>query len=385
MADQDLTILDETKPDGNTEEVAVLDEYQRETRKKLKSWAGMEHDLVTGAHIIAHGALPGTAPEGKLFYHDDQRELLVASGGVWRSTLQPTFNYAVNGMFNQFTNIPTTSFPGWGLGGTTPNLIHQNFGLYSTDNVRLRAIVDFATLGQTVANNASPISPFSPWTYWRDKTVTFGALIRTTVANNAYLRITDGVTVNNSAYCPSDNVWRWITVTKRLSPVTTLLRIELVAVVVGANAFFCGVTLVEGHSCPHPLPPSWQGRQGTLHFGHPDIQPNTNIPWWYGTGGHGTAASAVQTFLPFDALARNLYVNSVADLGGGVLTANIEHAGVVTPLGATLTGAIHAGSYLGDGYIGAKTGGWSAKVTRNGGFGNAFFSSLTFDEVPSLP
>jgi hypothetical protein len=385
MADQDLTLLDETKPNGDTEEVAVLDEYQRETRRKLKAWAAVEHDPITGTHIIPHGSLPGIPPNGKLSYHDDQRELLISSGGAWRSTLQPTFNYVINGMFNQFTSFPTVTFPGWGLGGNAPTMIHQNNGVYSTDNVRLRAVVDFATLGQNVANNASLAAPFSPYTYWRDKTVTFGAFIRTTGVNGAYIRIYDGLTLTNSPFALSDNVWRWITVTKRIAPGTSLFRIELVTTAIGANAFFCGATLVEGHSCPHPLPPSWQGRQGTLRFGHSDIQPNTNTPWWYGTGGHGTAAAAVQTFLPFDALARNFYVNAVADVGAGTLTAQIEHSGVLTPLLVTLTSGMNEGSYVTDGYVGLKTGGWSAKVTRNGGFGNAFFSSLTFDEVPSLP
>lgn len=381
MADQDLTILNENLPNGDTEEVAVLDEYQRETRKKLKAWAAVEHDPVTGAHLIPHSATPGAATDGKVTYHDAQRELLIASGGLWRSVTQPTFNYLLNGMFQTWYTNPSVATLGWGLGGTTPNFIHQTGGLYGIDNVRMRAIVDFAALSQTVASNVTP-TVFGPYTYWRDKTVTFGCFVRTSIANSAYIRINDGISIANSAYAPSTNVWTWLTVTKRIDPAATILIVDLLAVVIGFNAFYCGATLVEGHSCPHPLPSGWHGRQGILHMGGPDIQPNTNTPWWYGVGGRATGSPLTQNFLPFNAVARNFFVNSVSDIGAGTFTAQIEHAGVLTPLLVSFTGANHAGSFLGDGYLGARTGGWSMKTTRNGGAANATFGSLTYEEAP---
>lgn len=51
----DLTTMDENKPDGATETVSVLDNYDRETRKNLKDWGGVEHQLVGGRHKIPFG------------------------------------------------------------------------------------------------------------------------------------------------------------------------------------------------------------------------------------------------------------------------------------------------------------------------------------------
>jgi hypothetical protein len=384
MADYDLTTLDETKPDGATEEVSVLDDYQRETRLKLKAWAGIEHDLVTGAHIIPYGAAPPIGT-GRLYYDTAQRELCVGDGVAARSVVQPTYNYLINGTFNQFWSNPTLTFSGWTFGGTNATLARVP-GFYANGSARIRAITDFAVLGQTIASSSFTTYPFGPYNYWRGKTVTFGAFVRAQTINTGYLRIYDGLTFSNSLYHVGDDVWRWITVTKVIDPAATAVRVEFVSVDLGGgNARISGATLVEGHSCPHPLPQSWQGRQGALHFGHSDALPNTNTPWWYGVGGHGTAPAGVQNFLPFDASVYGFYVHSGAVAGAGTFTAQIENNGTLTPLLVTLTGAVRTGSDVVDTYMGAKGTGWSAKVIRNGGNSSGFASSLFYDEVPVMP
>lgn len=81
----DLTTMDETKPDGATEQVKVLDNYLREVRDNLKDWADVEHDLATGAHQISSGntASRPTAVTGRLYINTQLARLEYYDGLAW--------------------------------------------------------------------------------------------------------------------------------------------------------------------------------------------------------------------------------------------------------------------------------------------------------------
>lgn len=51
----DLSTLDPTQPDGSVIPVSQLDDFDRETRKKLKDWALVQHDI-HGFHTIPMGS-----------------------------------------------------------------------------------------------------------------------------------------------------------------------------------------------------------------------------------------------------------------------------------------------------------------------------------------
>src|SRR5437762_12577929 len=51
----DLTSLDPFHPDGATETVPTLATYEKETRRDLKDWGGVEHQLNGGYHKFKFG------------------------------------------------------------------------------------------------------------------------------------------------------------------------------------------------------------------------------------------------------------------------------------------------------------------------------------------
>lgn len=88
----DLTLLDATKPDGDTETVSVLDDYLKETRLALKDWAGIEHNL-QGRHKFPHGPRSNrpisNLDDGVLYFNQQDRrvELYDSTLAKWLTTV----------------------------------------------------------------------------------------------------------------------------------------------------------------------------------------------------------------------------------------------------------------------------------------------------------
>lgn len=94
----DLTNLDENKPDGSVIPVAQLDDYQREHRGYTKGWAGIEHNY-NGRHAFAVGGNGGhpvspTPVLGTIYINTDTGTIEYWNGAAWVSA-------------NPFTVIPS--------------------------------------------------------------------------------------------------------------------------------------------------------------------------------------------------------------------------------------------------------------------------------------
>lgn len=99
-----LADLDETKPDGATEPVAVLDDYQREAKLATKTSFAVEHDL-TGPHKFLNGntaSRPAPAFNGRLYINTQTKTIQLDSGTAWTD------------LIHYFTRIKVGTFTGDG-------------------------------------------------------------------------------------------------------------------------------------------------------------------------------------------------------------------------------------------------------------------------------
>lgn len=387
MGDEDLTTLNENAPDGATEEVAVLDDYARETRRKLKAWSTVEHDQVTGTHKFSAVGSPGApTSDGNLVYDTNQRELIISNGGFYRSLLQPTFNFLINGMFEQYS-VAQNTFPGWrpfdqGTGGLVIHPASAQF--YGQSTARIRAGSAPMNLVQYIVHPSFPNAPFGPDIYWRARVFTFGVWVLCSTPNCAKIYLTDEIAPVEATH-PGDNQWHWLTATLRMGVSTTVVQVYLSTNVSGINSTFSGATLVEGYSCPHPIPSSWQGHHGVMHVGSKDPLPVNSVPWWYSTTGHSTSFFGATNILMYNTYVRSLVLNAIAPPGACTVIATIDYNnGTLTPLTVSLTGANVNGADNVNGYITSKYAPISVKATRSFGIAEGLFAAYSWEEIPEV-
>ena len=82
-----LDTIDATKPDGATEPVAVLDDYQRELRVTVKETFAVEHTL-TGEHkfyrdTTANRPAASIATNGRIYFNTTTGTVQQVVGGAW--------------------------------------------------------------------------------------------------------------------------------------------------------------------------------------------------------------------------------------------------------------------------------------------------------------
>ena len=90
MPDNNLALLDKTKPDGAQITVSQIPSYIRETRSYLKDWAAIEHGDA-GMHKFSYGgtaARPATPIQGSIYLNTDAvANLEYYTGAAWTSLL----------------------------------------------------------------------------------------------------------------------------------------------------------------------------------------------------------------------------------------------------------------------------------------------------------
>lgn len=113
---------------------------------------------------------------------------------------------------------------------------------YGTDSIKVTgtAADGFAYAYQDVLD----------WETYKGETVTFGAWVRANSGNNqnTRLRIYDGVDQHDSANCPKDDAWHWLTVQGTIDASATAVRLVLVGRDGGTDAdvaYFDGAILVH--------------------------------------------------------------------------------------------------------------------------------------------
>jgi hypothetical protein len=347
---EDLTTLDETFPKGNIETVSVLDNYQRETRAKLKAWADVEHDLATGQHVLS--VLPTSAVTGRMYYDKITGELRyftsgpippVPGPGFWRSVIQPPFNYILNPEFKMMSNGAVSPPCGWTHTAQAGQIVTQDsvntfFGknamLFTTPNDN----INFNVLAQ----NMSTSNPrFLPIDYWRGRTISLGCYVSSTLINKAFVQLFDGVqTISSPFQSSSAGAWDWCVATMTLSSGATDIVARLVCSPNAApyNTSFAMPTLVEGAWCTRPTPQSHQQRPHVLNFNtyNAALQP-MDVVSFYGPAGRSVNSFLVAITIPYRFCARDLSVNVTVAPGAGKSLAFKVYQNSATPSNITCT------------------------------------------------
>lgn len=84
-----LADLDITKPDGQTEPISILDNYQREAKEAVKTSFAVEHSL-TGPHKFLFGntaSRPAAGNSGRIYFNTQTNSLQRDNGVSWEDII----------------------------------------------------------------------------------------------------------------------------------------------------------------------------------------------------------------------------------------------------------------------------------------------------------
>jgi hypothetical protein len=354
MGLEDLTTLDENYPKGNIEAVSVLDNYQRETRAKLKAWADVEHNLATGQHTV--NIRPSFPVVGRMYYDKITGELRYYTGGptppipgpsLWRAVIQPPFNYIFNPEFKMMSNGAVSVPCGWIHTALAGQVVFQDpintiFGKNSIvlttpgDNVNYNILFSLMSVGGI---------RYLPIDYWRGRTVSFGAYVISDVANKAFISLNDGVqAVYSAAQTSGPSAWDWCVVTMTISSGATDIIAQISAPPHPSvyNTRFAMPTLVEGAWCTRPTPQAHPQRSHILNFNtyNAALQP-MDVTSFYGPAGRSVNSFLVAITIPYRFCARDLSVNVTVAPGAGKSLAFKVYQNSATPsnIACTIAGA----------------------------------------------
>lgn len=149
--------------------------------------------------------------------------------------------------------LKNDDFEDWSDGdSSTPD----DWSLYGTPSVAKETII--TQLGSASikitpdANTEGVHQLISDYLYYRNKYMTFGCWVYSSVAGNANIAVSDGIGVSYSDYHTGGGDMEWLTVTKLVNAGATSLSIRLYPARVSGTdfAYFDGAVLVEGSEAP---------------------------------------------------------------------------------------------------------------------------------------
>ena len=111
-----------------------------------------------------------------------------------------------------------------------------------------KKVSSYSTKLTRVTNNAELTQSFHTQrgiAYWKSKTVTFGCWVYATVANRAFLNLSDGVASTTSSAHTGSSTWEWLTVTRTLDASATEATAHLLVANGDTSAYFDGAICRE--------------------------------------------------------------------------------------------------------------------------------------------
>lgn len=154
-------------------------------------------------------------------------------------------NFTQNGDFEQWdagTSAPPTGWVLQGAGATVAKNTTAGQFKYGLASAALTRAGADAFLYQLIDTTPG----FGSVAVWKNKTVTFGAWVRATVASRARVFCNDGVGVNYSSYHSGGGVLEFITVTRTLDAASTFVQVGLSVDTGDTTAQFDGAVFVRG-------------------------------------------------------------------------------------------------------------------------------------------
>ena len=190
----------------------------------------------------------------------DTINAIVADGGIVKGegTVNPN-NLLSNGDFEAWSAGTSSAPDGWMTPSTIARSTNSKIGSYSAGLTRSGSSVHIV---QTNLHTEKGID------YWKGKTVTLGAWVYSSEANNVRISSNDGKANHFSSYHTGDSTWQWLSVTATLSDLADRIDIYNMIESTDETAYFDGEMLVEGESAfafsPKPIPIGYLDTDDTL-------------------------------------------------------------------------------------------------------------------------
>ena len=165
--------MDAAKPDGATETVSVLDNYERETRLNLKDWGGTEHHQNGGRHKIPYGNTAGRPTTllgaGTLYINTQTGTLEYYDGAAWQNVIvlvdannliRARGNVTSTGVINNSFNVASVVRESIGKYKVTLTTVFANANYVVVGNIvgTAQGYLTFSeyAVGSFVVNNYTP-------------------------------------------------------------------------------------------------------------------------------------------------------------------------------------------------------------------------------------
>lgn len=165
----------------------------------------------------------------------------------------PQTNTVVNETFLIWPAGDAAAAAGWTLAGTGAAVARAGTSLGDTT----RKVGDFCsklTYGSTTLtyyNDVISTAAMTRLSQVPGTSIGFGAWVKSAVASQCRVYVTDGVTTTYTSYHTGDGTWQWLSTTHDISASGTYLRIGLSVESSAANAaYLSGVTLVFSELAP---------------------------------------------------------------------------------------------------------------------------------------
>ncbi len=171
----------------------------------------------------------------------------------------PQTNTVVNDVFLIWAAGDSSAPTSWTLAGTGAACARAGTGLGDT----ARKVGDFCaklTYGSTTLtlyNTVLSTAAFTRLSHLQGKTLGFGAWVKSAVASQARVYITDGVTTTYTSYHTGDGTWQWLSTTHSISASGTKIEIGIAVESSAANpVYLSGVTCIFGDTAPEDWRPT---------------------------------------------------------------------------------------------------------------------------------
>jgi hypothetical protein len=160
-----------------------------------------------------------------------------------------------------FTNILTNAdMETWSSGASSPP---DDWNVFNCSAAREGTIIHGGTYSAKITASAGTpgfYQSIASYATLVGLAVSFGAWVRSGVANSARLLIYDGVNLNYSSYCPDDNEFHWLSVKTTVSNSATLLRGYLVLPPGSDDAYIDDAILGVGNPQPSLFFLNWDNK-----------------------------------------------------------------------------------------------------------------------------
>lgn len=161
-------------------------------------------------------------------------------GTEYIANTKSTENNLLNDDFETWTSGASAAPDNWTLAGASATIARESTlildGSYSA---KLTRVGTNCSLGQSLLSTNKPIA------YWKGKTVTFSAWVYATVADRAYLHITDGVTPTSSTAHTGNSTWQLLSVSMTVDSSAASLGAYLLVYTGNTSAYIDGAICFE--------------------------------------------------------------------------------------------------------------------------------------------